>query len=85
MPSFSMKKTFQHLQLNFGTWDHLGLPGPILRGADLVAKLNALETHQEMQSRLGGPDIGCNGRVYEGCIPMDRGGLHQGFVVFFDK
>jgi len=58
----TIKETFQHLQLNFGTWDQLGLPGPILRGADLVAKLNALETHQEMQSRLGGPDIGCNGR-----------------------
>lgn len=60
----TIKKTLEHLQLNFGadgaiTWD---CQTAILLGADLVAKLNALETHQEMQSRLGGPDIGCNGR-----------------------
>ena len=59
----TIKKTFQHLQLNFGVgWGSPEITGAIIRGADLVAKLNALETHQEMQSRLGGPDIGCNGR-----------------------
>lgn len=69
MSSRLYKETLEHLQLNFGAdgefYFTVGSPeiaGAILRGADLVAKLNALETHQEMQSRLGGPDIGCNGR-----------------------